>query len=315
MRALLTCSTAILMAGCGGGGGFSQLESQATQFAQANNPNQNVTVNQATPEANFAGGAGADRYVMAPPAGAAVADGATGRQTMVILAHDIADIRANMPSTFVVDFMDWVDANQNYQEDFGDAVVSEVLNVNDFDGLEGTVGYLKMKNYEGYVAYFKEDNGDLNVAVFGPEVAGLPTGTHTYNGKHIVGETEIVGAFDNDLAMGSMELVVDFTSGQGNLQTTNTVNLVEPLPTGGLEVSGGITVDLQNGTFAGNQLQIAADTSTFTNNPWAAFDGETATISGNFHGSGGKIVTGMWYQNTNNNAMPDVGGAIIGKAE
>ena len=313
MRAILSCSAAIMLAGCGGG--LSQLESQAMQFVQANNPNPDVPVNQAQEDENFANGAGVDGYLFDNSvSGGAVADGATGRQTMVILAHDIADIRASMPSSFVVDFMAWVDANQDYQEDFGDAVVSEVVGVNDFDGLNGTVGYLKMKDYEGYAAYFKEDNGDMNVAVFGPEVAGLPTGTHTYKGKHIVGETEIVGEFDSDLAMGDMELIVDFTNGRGNLETTNTLNLVDPAPTGGLEVLGDITIDLENGTFSGNQLHIAPNT-TFTANPWAAFDGETASISGNFHGSGGKIVTGMWYQNTENNAMPEIGGAIIGQAE
>ena len=346
MRAILTCSTAVMLAGCGGGGTMAELENQIReQYENAIEPNRNVTLNQATTVTSFGtndelevvNGVTQEQGV----AQSALAEGvAAGRQTIVLMAHDMDEVRGTIDGSFAREFVTWVDANETFNSDdeFDDVVIVESKNRGQGLGdLGEIVGYIKMKDYDAYAAYLIEASGDLNVAVFGPEVAGLPSGEHTYRGRHIVAEPVIVGEIDNDGGLGHMQLVVDFDAGTGSLQTSNTINMVErevtdangnylygiPTPTGGLEVSGNIVIDVENGTFTGDSLTIAAGTEgivyngeehDFSNNPWAVYDGKEASIHGNFHGTGGEIVTGLWHENTNG-ALPSIAGAIIGKVE
>lgn len=347
MRAILTCSTAIMLAGCGGGGIMAELENQIReQYENAIEPNSNVTPNQASTLNSF----GTDDELEVvygvtqqdQAAQSALAEGvAAGRQTVVLMAHDMDEVRETIDGSFAQDFVTWVDANETFNsgDEFNDVVIVESANSGQGLGHLGEiVGYIKMKDYDAYAAYLIEASGDLNVAVFGPEVAGLPSGEHTYRGRHIVAEPVIVGEIDDDGGLGFMQLVVDFDTGTGSLQTSNTINMVEqevtdangnylygiPTPTGGLEVSGNIVVDVDNGTFTGNSLAIAAgtddivyndETHDFSNNPWVVHDEKTASIHGNFHGTGGEIVTGLWHENTTNGDLPSIAGAIIGQVE
>lgn len=329
MRAILTCSAAILLAGCGGGS-LSEIESafnrlqagvEATRFKEVG-------------EFGVSG-------IKADPTIAAGAANADTPYSMVIMAHDIDVAERALDANFLYEFTTMVDDDPDYREQFGGenagfiAQLKEVDLQNRLGVNEGNMGYLKIDGYEGYAAYYQDDGGKINVAVFGPEYSPntTPSGTFTYKGMHLVSETDGFGGQGptEEVAMGKMVLTVDFDNGTGTLQTENTANLAcvsvcdgsDDRPNGGLEIAGNITVDTTEGTFTGNALNITADTSNsvadmagntndYSQNPWASYGGKTATIFGNIHGSADS-VTGLWYENTS--GVPEIGGAIIGQKQ
>ena len=333
MRAILACSAAIMLAGCGGSI-VSEIENEVSRLQAGV---------EATRHTSW-GDAGVTR--LEGDGGASVASAAANAEvpySMVIMAHDIDVVEQALEANFLHQFTTLVDDTTTHSETFGggnagftaylkEASIDNLMGVN-----EGAIGYLKMDGYDGYAAYYLDDAGKINVAVFGPEYSPntTPTGTFTYKGMHLVSETAGFGQQGptEEVALGKMVLTVDFDNGTGTLQTENTANLAcvsvcdgsDDRPNGGLEIAGNITVDTTEGTFTGNALNITADTSNsvadmagnthdYSQNPWASHDGKTATILGNIHGSADS-VTGLWYENTSGDNAAEIGGAIIGQKQ
>ena len=333
MRAILTCSAAIMLAGCGGGI-VSEIENEVSRLQAG------VDVTEVVTWGDGAGVRDIDGDGSSVGAGAASNDVA---YSMVLMAHDIDAVEQALEADFLHKFTTLVDDTTTHSETFGggNAGFTAYLKETSIDNLmgvnEGVIGYLKMDGYEGYAAYYLNDAGKINVAVFGPEYSPntTPTGTFTYKGMHLVSETAGFGQQGptEEVALGKMVLTVDFDNGTGTLQTENTANLAcvsvcdgsDDRPNGGLEIAGNITVDTTEGSFTGNAVNITADISNsvvdmagdthdYSQNPWASYDGKTATILGNIHGSGDS-VTGLWYENTSGDNAAAIGGAIIGQKQ
>ena len=331
MRAILSCSAAIMLAGCGGGI-VSEIENEVSRLQAGV---------EATRHTNW-GDAGVSQ-INGDASVASAAANADTPYSMVILAHDIDVVEQAMDAKFLYEFTTMVDDDPDYSEQFGGANAGFTAQLKEVDiqnrlGVNsGNMGYLKIDGYEGYAAYYQDDGGKINVAVFGPEYSPntTPSGTFTYKGMHLVSETDGFGGQGptEEVAMGTMSLTVDFDNGTGTLQTANTANLAcvsvcdgsDDRPNGGLEIAGNITVDTTEGTFTGNALNITADTSNsvadmagntndYSQNPWASHNGKTATILGNIHGSADS-VTGLWFENTSGDNVPEIGGAIIGQKQ
>lgn len=121
--------------------------------------------------------------------------------------------------------------------------------------------------------------------VYGNEVSNIPSGSYSYTGTNIVGLRD--GSY---IEYGTFIMGVNFTSSTASLSAT----------TENSSIVGEISINSSDGTFTSNNLNW---NETISNNSG------TATINGNFHGSGATGVTGMY---TDNEATPTYTGAIIG---
>ena len=132
-------------------------------------------------------------------------------------------------------------------------------------------------------------NGKAFVGVSGSDVSNIPSGSYSYTGTNIIGVrgTDAVN-------LGYFTMNVNFTSGTASL-AGSTFNGSTPSSS----IAGsGISINSSDGTFTSNDLTLITPSS---NN--------SATIHGNFHGSGATGVTALY---TDNARTPVFVGAIVG---
>lgn len=130
-------------------------------------------------------------------------------------------------------------------------------------------------------------NGENAALVLGNKVSNIPSGSYSYTGTNVIGLRD--GSYLED---GTFAMNVNFDSGLASITGSTASSSM-----GG----SGISVNSSNGTFTSNTLTLTETASGLST---------TATIHGNFHGSGATGVTGLY---TDNAATPTYAGAIAGK--
>tara|TARA_B110000503_G_C7109045_1_gene397261 strand:+ start:284 stop:1078 length:795 start_codon:yes stop_codon:yes gene_type:complete len=129
-------------------------------------------------------------------------------------------------------------------------------------------------------------NGENAAIVLGNEVSNIPSGSYSYTGTNVIGLRD--GSYLED---GTFAMNVNFTSSTASLTGSTASSSI-----GG----SGISVNSSDGTFTSNNLTLTETASGLST---------TATIHGNFHGSGATGVTGLY---TDNATTPTYAGAIAG---
>lgn len=129
-------------------------------------------------------------------------------------------------------------------------------------------------------------NGENAAIVLGNEVSNIPSGSYSYTGTNVIGLRD--GSYLED---GTFAMNVNFTSSTASLTGSTASSSID---------GSGISVNSSDGTFTSNNLTLTENVSGLST---------TATIHGNFHGSGATGVTGLY---TDNATTPTIAGAIVG---
>jgi hypothetical protein len=141
-------------------------------------------------------------------------------------------------------------------------------------------------NSQDVAAVYAESSGANVLGALGPEVSNIPSGSYTYAGTNIIGFRD--GSYSED---GTFAMNVNFTSKAAQLTGSTASSTI-----GG----SGISINTSDGTFTGNNLTLTESSSGLST---------TATIHGNFHGSGATGVTGLYSDNA---STPTIAGVIVG---
>ena len=153
------------------------------------------------------------------------------------------------------------------------------------NGKQVNVLYYEDSSQEVAGAYLV-GNGEDFLIVFGNEVSNIPSGSYSYTGTNVIGLRD--GSYSEE---GTFAMNVNFTSSTASLTGSTASSSI-----GG----SGISINSSDGTFTSNNLTLTEIASGLNT---------TATIHGNFHGSGATGVTGIY---TDNATTPTYAGVIAG---
>lgn len=152
------------------------------------------------------------------------------------------------------------------------------------NGITVDVVYYEDSGGDTFIGYL-EGNGTNAALAGGYKASNMPSGVYNYAGTNIIGFRD--GSYFEE---GTFAMAVDFTNGTAGLTGSTATSTIS---------GQGIQVNTSNGTFSGNNLTLSGNgVST------------SASIYGNFHGSGATGVTGLYADNGN---TPIVAGAIAGR--
>ena len=210
-------------------------------------------------------------------AGIARAEITTNGQTVSanVMAGDINNY--NTDPTGVIDPSS---VNYSGSNQYGDFYAGTTT----LNGITVDVVYYEDDAGETFIGYL-EGNGTNAALAGGYKVSNIPSGTYNYAGTNIIGFRD--GSYFEE---GTFAMAVDFTNGTAGLTGS----------TNSSTISGqGIQVNTANGTFSSNNLTLSGNGLS-----------SSASIYGNFHGSGATGVTGLYADNGN---VPVVAGAIAGR--